>query len=141
MTESIGPDEEIQLETLIERVKREGGEAIAAFKRRSFAPREKMDVWRDEVARGDRARSLLASDVWRKDLEPLLSGSARIRPCRPDALPEALERAAVEYLFKSGSSYQSESIERTLREWVAAGEKAAVLLRGETEKRKGAARG
>lgn len=139
MSASIGPDEneEVALETLIERARREGGELLASFKRRTFAPREKLDAWRLEVARGDRARAFLAGDFWRRDLEPFLRVEGKIKPCPPDALPASLERATIEYLDKSGAARQVDRIEKTMKEWVAVGEKAAVLLRGEAEKRNG----
>lgn len=137
MSESIGPeDEEVKFETLIERVKREGGEALAAFKRRNLAPREKITQWREDASRGDRARSFLTSDFWRKDMEPLLRAEARIKPCAADALPDSLERATIEYLDKSGAARQAERIEKIMREWVLLGDKANAALREEQDKRK-----
>ena len=138
MTESLGPDEEIPLDTLIERVKRQGGEAWANFKRRDFAPRERVESWRSDVARGDRARAFMAGDFWRKDLEPMLRAESRIKPLNPDALPDSLERATIEYLDKSGAARQAERIEKTMREWVLIGEKSGSLLKAEMEKRKSA---
>lgn len=136
MSDSIGPeDEEIQFETLIDRVKREGGEMLAAYKRRGFASREKVQLWRETAARGDRARSFLASEFWKRDLEPMLSAETRIKPCPKDALPDSIEKATIEYIDKSGAARQAEKIEKTMREWVEEGSKAAASLREEMLKR------
>lgn len=136
---SIGPEdgEEISLETLIDRAKREGGEILASLRRRAFAPRAQVDQWREDVSRGERARAFLGGDLWRKDLEPSLRVQAAMKPLRPDALPASLESATVQLLYQSGAAAQAGALERTLREWVSAGDKAAVLLRAEMEKRKG----
>ena len=142
MSASLGPEEDgISDETLIERARREGGAILANLRRREFAPRESIDAWRQDVARGDRARAFLSGEFWKKDLEPMLRGESRIKPCNADALPTSLESAAVEYLFKSGSSAQADRLERVMKDWVAAGEKSAVKLKAEAEKRKGVARG
>jgi hypothetical protein len=136
MTESIGPDEEIAYDTLIERARKEGGKLMADFRRRGLASRETMEKWSIIAARGDRARSFLTGDFWRKDMEPLLRAEARIKPAAADALPASLERATIEYLDKSGAARQAEKLERTMREWVSEGDKANELLRAEREKRK-----
>ena len=136
MSDSIGPDDETSYETLIERARKEGGKLLADFKRRGLASRETLEKWALVAARGDRARSFLTGDFWRKDLEPLLRAQARIKPVSLDALPTSLEQATIEYIDKSGAARQAEQLERTMRDWMAEGDKANEFLRAEREKRK-----
>ena len=137
---SIGPEEEVTYESLIERAKREGGEAIARFKARLLAPREKVEKWRDEAARGERARAFLNGEFWKKDLGPMLRGEARVKPCQPDSVPKSIEAAATEYLYKSGAAWLAEVIDKTIRNWISDGDKAKAELSTEMERRKAAQR-
>ena len=140
MVDSIGPDEETSYESLISSARRAAGEAFGAMRRRELAPRDRMEAWQREASRGARARSFVTGDFWVKDLEPLLRGQSVLKPCAPDAIPKSIESAATEYLYKSGSSWLAGFIEKNLRDWIAAGDKATLELRAENEKRKEIAR-
>ncbi len=134
---SIGPnDEEITYENLLDRVKREAGEKIAEFKKRGWAPREKIDEWKVQAARGERSRVFMGSEFWKKDLQPLIRGESEIKPCRPDAVAGSLDQAATEYLYKSGGSWMARMIESKMCEWIVVGDKAAASLRDEAAKNK-----